>query len=685
MMVHGRAAARIPVQLKLAAAVLLASAAALLPSAAVAQQWVGPWPACDAASGNYSASSAYATNLGQLILGLQSNASASPALFASGSTAGSAGDAVYGLILCRGDLSSSDCFDCGSRAGQDVQRVCNRTRDAALVYNQCYVRVAGTDFLASTNNTGLMGLISGTSVPKGVDVAAYYAAVTQLLYATMRDAVDSSSSLPRMYFASGQLVGFDPQIPNIWSMAQCAGDLSPAQCRSCLGDLLPNWWKQFEPNGAGARLAGSRCNLRSELGEVFYTGDPKVKLQMNGGVVVPAQAPSADVVPGMGSTGGKNNSDRKLLGIILPILFIAVVAAIILYMWIVHKKRIPQGVEPLHQIRMDDFESIKSTLLLLSSLQVATNNFDESNKLGEGGFGAVYKGDIYGQEVAVKRLSKGSNQGLEELRNELVLVAKLHHKNLVRLEGFCLEDGERLLVYEYMPNKSLDTILFNPEEKIRLDWRKRFNIIEGVARGLQYLHEDSQKKIVHRDMKASNILLDADMNPKIGDFGLAKLFGQDQTRDVTSRIVGTFGYMSPEYVMRGQYSMKSDVFSFGILLIEIITGQRNTGNFFNEQNEDVISNVWRHWTRGTIVEMIDDSLGRNYSEVEVIKCIHIGLLCLQQNPVDRPTMSDVMVMLNGDATTSLPPARRPTFFLDGSSCYSYSSSSSMVSHLLAAS
>jgi len=403
-----------------------------------------------------------------------------------------------------------------------------------------------------------------------------------------------------------------------------------------------------------------------------------VKLQANGEVASPAPAPSMDVLP-RAVGGGKKNSVGKLLGIILAVVFVVVVASIILYVWNMRKKRRYQKTKLNPQQRIEDFDSIKSTLLSLSSLQAATDNFSESNKLGEGGFGAVYKGDLSGQEVAVKRLSKGSDQGLEELRNELVLVAKLHHKNLVRLEGFCLEEGEKLLVYEYMPNKSLDTILFEPDQKIRLDWRKRFNIIEGVARGLQYLHEDSQKKIVHRDMKASNVLLDTNMNPKIGDFGLARLFGQDQTRDVTNRIVGTFGYMSPEYVMRGQYSTKSDVFSFGVLAIEIVTGQRNSEHFFYEQSEDIISTVWRHWSEGTIAEVIDDSLRRNYSETEVVKCINIGLLCLQQNPVDRPTMSDIVVMLDGDATSSLPPAARPMFFFDGSSGYSGNSASYLSS------
>uniref|UniRef100_A0A0E0ECP1 non-specific serine/threonine protein kinase n=1 Tax=Oryza meridionalis TaxID=40149 RepID=A0A0E0ECP1_9ORYZ len=629
-------------------------AAVVLPLAATQ-----PWPQCGSA-GTYTAGSTYETNLEDLAVTLRANASSSPTLFASGAL-GSAPDTVYGLLLCRGDLSSSDCNDCGTYVLRDAGPTCNRTKDAILVYNQCYAQFSDRgDFLAATNNSGVYSLlISGTNI-SSADVAGYDRAVIELLNATVQYAVENSTRL----FATGQRVGTDPGFRNIYSMAQCSPDLSPALCRRCLDDLVGRWWKLFPLNGEGARVAGPRCYLRSELGSgPFYTGNPMVQLPVKADGLTPAP----DVVPDI--TGGTNNSASKILVITLPTVTVAIVAAISLCIWNVRKKRsLARYSRP---DTTEDFESVKSGLLSLASLQVATDNFHKSKKIGEGGFGEVYQGLLSGQEVAVKRMAKDSHQGLQELKNELILVAKLHHKNLVRLVGFCLEKGERLLVYEYMPNKSLDTLLF--EQRKRLDWATRFKIIEGTARGLQYLHQDSQKKIVHRDMKASNILLDADMNPKIGDFGLAKLFAQDQTREVTSRIAGTFGYMPPEYVMCGQYSTKSDVFSFGILVIEIVTGQRrNSGPYFSEQNGvDILSIVWRHWEEGTTAEMIDHSLGRNYNEAEVVKCINIGLLCVQQNPVDRPTMADVMVLLNSDATCSLPaPAPRPTSLIDGSSGYS---------------
>ncbi|KAH9302271.1 hypothetical protein KI387_013854, partial [Taxus chinensis] len=211
----------------------------------------------------------------------------------------------------------------------------------------------------------------------------------------------------------------------------------------------------------------------------------------------------------------------------------------------------------------------------LQKLAEATENFDEKNKLGEGGFGAVYRGTTTdGRGIAVKKLSARSAQGKKEFMNEVKLVANVQHRNLVKLWGCCAERDERLLVYEYLPNKSLDTFLFHPEKSRELDWQKRYNIIFGIARGLLYLHEDSQLRIIHRDIKANNILLDEKLNPKIADFGLARLFPEGETQ-IETRVAGTYGYMAPEYAMRGQLSAKADVYSFGVVLLEILSGRKN--------------------------------------------------------------------------------------------------------------
>ncbi|KAK3123412.1 hypothetical protein QOZ80_8AG0630370 [Eleusine coracana subsp. coracana] len=329
------------------------------------------------------------------------------------------------------------------------------------------------------------------------------------------------------------------------------------------------------------------------------------------------------------------------------------------FLWLCWRRQ-ARGPAPSHIAHANNNESIDSLLLHISTLRDATDNFADSNKLGEGGFGAVYKGVLPdGQVIAVKRLSHSSEQGIQELKNELVLVAKLQHKNLVRLVGVCLQEHEKLLVYEYMPNRSIDTILFDPEKRKDLDWERRFRLINGIARGLQYLHEDSQLKIIHRDLKASNVLLDSDYTPKISDFGLARLFGRDQSREVTNRVVGTYGYMAPEYAMRGHYSMKSDVFSFGVLILEIISGISSSRSFDNEQYVDILNLVWQHWTVGTIGEIMDTSLRGNAPGDQVLQCVHIGLLCVQENPVDRPMMSTVNTMLS--SASSLPAPLKPVF------------------------
>ncbi|CAI0550335.1 unnamed protein product [Linum tenue] len=299
------------------------------------------------------------------------------------------------------------------------------------------------------------------------------------------------------------------------------------------------------------------------------------------------------------------------------------------------------------------------TQLSFSSLKdvlVATDNFSEANKLGEGGFGPVYKGKLSGdQEVAMKRLSKKSGQGLEEFMNELRLIAKLQHTYLVRLLGCCVERDEKILIYEYMPNRSLDKFLFGSSEKATLDWAVRVKIAEGVAQGLLYIHKYSRLKVIHRDLKASNVLLDAAMNPKISDFGMARIFGIDQAEANTNRIVGTYGYMSPEYAFYGQFSEKSDVFSYGVLLLEIVSGRRNT-DFYDP--EIPFSLVCWGKPEGLIDPAVKDTC---VNHVEAVKFIHVGLLCVQEVPGDRPTMSSVAQMLSSSDSQSFPLPGEPAF------------------------
>ncbi|XP_074364761.1 cysteine-rich receptor-like protein kinase 10 isoform X2 [Apium graveolens] len=332
------------------------------------------------------------------------------------------------------------------------------------------------------------------------------------------------------------------------------------------------------------------------------------------------------------------------------------------------KQRTPTG--RLLNDNVEDISSAESLQYDFGTIEVATNYFSDNNKLGQGGFGAVYKGTLQnGQKIAVKRLSRGSNQGQQEFINEVILVAKLQHRNLVRLLGFCFEGTERLLIYEFVPNASLDHFIFDSVKRSYLDWEKRYNIIGGVARGILYLHEDSRVRIIHRDLKASNVLLDAEMNPKIADFGMARLFNLDETQGITSRIVGTYGYMAPEYAMYGQFSAKSDVFSFGVLILEILSGQKNH-SFQNGQNvEDLASFAWKNWKEGAPSNVVDPVLRNCSGSIhEMIRCIHIGLLCVQENVADRPTMASVVLMLNSFSVT-IPVPSEPAFFMQSSSTH----------------
>ncbi|XP_057770559.1 G-type lectin S-receptor-like serine/threonine-protein kinase B120 [Salvia miltiorrhiza] len=293
----------------------------------------------------------------------------------------------------------------------------------------------------------------------------------------------------------------------------------------------------------------------------------------------------------------------------------------------------------------------------LETLQIATNFFSELNQLGHGGFGPVYKGLMSnGQEVAVKKLSLDSRQGIREFTNEVKLLLRVQHKNLVMLLGCCAEGPEKMLIYEYLPNRSLDYFLFDKKQSALLDWTKRFHIVKGIARGLLYLHEEAPERIIHRDIKCSNILLDDQLNPKISDFGLARLFPGEETHLNTFRISGTHGYMAPEYAIHGYLSVKTDVFSFGVLLLEIVTGRKNHDKLLGAERADLLHYAWRLYQAEKSLELVDENLDK-YSLEEAAICIQLGLLCCQASVTERPDMNAVHLMLSSDSFTIPRPGK----------------------------
>ncbi|XP_034927419.1 cysteine-rich receptor-like protein kinase 10 [Populus alba] len=595
--------------------------------------------------------STYRANLNLLLSSLASNATPNNTIGFYNTSFGQNTDRVYGLFICRGDLSSTTvCQSCVTFATKDIVQRCPIGIASIVYYDACILRYSNVNIFSRMDDQSLRVNLSNP-----LSITTEPQRFNNLLGATVNDLADRVANAPpgaKKFAVNG--TSFDA-FQNIYSLAQCTPDLSSFDCKNCFRAAIG-----ILPICCGSKIGGRvlfpSCYIHYEI-YIFYNA-PSVAAESPPPlpVVLPSPPPPRSVtIPE--EKGGV--STVLIIAIVIPI----AVSIALFSMCLCFRRRARKIRDYVPENDVGDEMTTEESLQFdLSTIEAATNNFSADNKLGKGGFGEVYRGTLpNGKQIAVKRLSKNSGQGAAEFKNEVVLVAKLQHRNLVRVQGFCLEGEEKILVYEFVSNKSLDYFLFDPQRQGLLDWSRRYKIIGGIARGILYLHEDSRLRIIHRDLKASNILLDGDMNPKISDFGLARIFVVDQTQASTNRIVGTYGYMSPEYAMHGRFSVKSDVYSFGVLILEIITGKKNSSFYQTGGAVDLVSYVWKHWRDGTPLEVLDPTLIYRYSRNEVIRCIHIGLLCVQEDPAIRPAMATVVLTLNSYSVT-LPSPQEPAFF-----------------------
>ncbi|XP_017254222.2 cysteine-rich receptor-like protein kinase 10 [Daucus carota subsp. sativus] len=601
----------------------------------------------------YTPGSTFEANLKNLLTILSSNASKNHGFFNSSVGRGFP-DEAYGVFLCRGDVTSQACQACVSEATKEIITQCPKEKAAVIWYDDCMVRYAGRSFLNINNQTLGFYYTNPSSVIEGTGFK-------QALDSSFSDLISQASNVTDEN--KHAIKGFATQIVNytraltLYELVQCTPDLSGNDCGRCLREAT-RYLPKCCDHKQGGRVLLYSCNIRYEVYPFFGILD---------------KAPSPSPAPSPSSIRkhkGKEHLSQKvfILVALLCVFLMLCGGSYFLHAWkrATRKKQVSSensDKDIVNSFNMEnDISTVESLRLDLSTVNEATNNFSIHNKIGEGGFGEVYKGILAnGREIAVKRLSKSSNQGAEEFKNEVVLVAKLQHRNLVRLLRYCFEGEEKILIYEYIPNKSLDYILFDPEKQVQLDWTRRHNIIGGIAKGMLYLHEESRIRIIHRDLKPSNILLDANMNAKVSDFGMSRIFGVDQNHGKTSRIVGTYGYMSPEYAMHGDYSVRSDVFSFGVLVLEIISGKRNSSFYQSNHAGDLLCYAWRLWKDGTPLELVDPVLLYSYARNEVIRCIYIALLCVQEDVDSRPSMDSVVLMLNSNSVTIIMPQQPPFF------------------------
>ncbi|KAJ4906153.1 cysteine-rich RLK (RECEPTOR-like protein kinase) 14 [Raphanus sativus] len=584
-------------------------------------------------NGYFRPESLYAINHRLILASLPTTVSSQDGFYAS--SVGQDPEKSYALGMCIPGAESDLCSVCVKAASDGLLQRCRNHTEAFWWRGDnetlCLVRYSNRSFVGSldlqpslvvNNSRELLGL----NLTELADQMIETLPSTSDSYAAKTKPVSNSQ--------------------DVYALMQCTSDISPEDCKTCLIQSLSEYQSCCVGKQGGA-VSRPSCYFRWDL------------YPFSGAFGKNTLSPASSPPPVDLTNKGDAQTKQGKFAMIVTVVSVVVILVLLLLLFCLWRR-----IKLRRANELGNVTSSSSLRFDFKTIEAATNQFSERNKIGRGGFGDVYKGTFQdGTELAVKRLSKTSGQGDEEFKNEVVLVAKLQHRNLVRLVGFCVQGEEKLLIYEYVPNKSLDYFLFDPTKRHQLDWEKRFKIIVGIGRGILYLHQDSRLTIIHRDLKAGNILLDSDMNPKIADFGMARIFGMEQTQANTRRVVGTYGYMPPEYAMRGQFSVKTDVYSFGVLVLEIISGKRNSSFSRTDGGIDnLVTFAWTLWKNGSALGLLDETMESNYQRIEVIRCIQIALLCVQEQPAHRPSFSTIISMLNSK-TMSLRVPRQPGFFL----------------------
>ncbi|XP_038713171.1 cysteine-rich receptor-like protein kinase 2 [Tripterygium wilfordii] len=538
---------------------------------------------------------------------------------------GTGPDANYGLGQCYGDLTSLDCVLCYAEA-RTILPQCYPNSSGRIFLDGCFVRSENYSFYEEYKGNEDMAVCGNTTRKNSTFAASARQAVMQAAAAAPNNEG----------YARVELAVSGTANESTYVLADCWKTLNASACQACLQNAstlvtgcLP--WSEGRALNTGCFMRYSDHNF---LNRVPETGRSRVTV-----IIIVVSVVSSLVVLAVGVIVG-------------------------VYIWkrrYVQKKRRGYDARRLVKTLHDSSLNFK-----YSTLEKATGSFDDANKMGQGGFGTVYKGVLPdGREIAVKRLFFNNRHRAADFYNEVNIISGVEHKNLVRLLGCSCSGPESLLVYEYLPNKSLDRFIFDQNKGRVLNWGKRLEVIIGTAEGLVYLHENSKIRIIHRDIKASNILLDSRLRAKIADFGLARSFEEDKSH-ISTAIAGTLGYMAPEYLAHGQLTEKADVYSFGVLLLEILTGRQNNRSKTSEYTESLITLTWKHFQAGTVEELYDPNLMLlNYHDsnvkMEIFRVVQIGLLCTQEIPSLRPTMSKALQMLT---TEEILPAPTSPPFMD---------------------